>query len=299
MPLSTQQFEPMSIGQILDQTFRLYRKNFVRFITIVAVAYVPIGLITAVGQSMTTKGTMSVQTHSTQRGGPIRVYGSTASSEQVVNVNPSKAIAGGLLTIVGAILSLFAYNLCTGALIKSISESYLGNDISVGDAYRFVFGRLGAIIGATILVGFVVGLGFLLLIVPGIIFSLWYALTTQVVVLEKLKASQAMSRSKALASGNLGKIFGVFFVVGLITWIVSAICGTAGGAIIVPFATPQHNMEMFTFMVQLITIVGQVLVMPIATAASILLYYDLRIRKEGFDLEMLSKTLEPGTVNEA
>jgi hypothetical protein len=39
---------------------------------------------------------------------------------------------------------------------------------------------------------------------------------------------------------------------------------------------------------------GQILAIPISTAASILLYYDLRIRKEGFDLQMLAQSMTAG-----
>jgi hypothetical protein len=46
--------------------------------------------------------------------------------------------------------------------------------------------------------------------------------------------------------------------------------------------------------IQLFTVVGTVLVTPISSAATILLYYDLRIRKEGFDLEQLAQRLDPG-----
>ncbi len=289
--MAGQQFEPMSVGQIIDQTFKLYKMNFIRFITVVAVAYVPIGLIVTIGQSLLYSNLPAKQKSGVFQAQPLQ-------GPQYVQVNSGqsslgKTITGGILTLVGVILYIIGYYLCSGALIKSISEVYLGNDPSVGQVYKFVLPKFGALILASILVGVVVGLGFMLLIVPGVIFSLWFWLTAQVVVVENLSATQAMGRSKALASGNLGKIFAVGFTVGLISLIISGIIQWTGGFLAI--AAIGTNMMWMQVITGLFGIIASVIVLPISTAAGILLYYDLRIRKEGFDLEMLAKSMAPAT----
>ncbi len=56
----------------------------------------------------------------------------------------------------------------------------------------------------------------------------------------------------------------------------------------------SKNMLLMTFSTQLIAIIVQILIVPIGAIAYILLYYDLRIRKEGFDLVMLANSIGSG-----
>jgi len=256
--MTTQQFEPMSSGQILDRVFRLYKGNFVRFIAIVAIIKVPLALLTMIW-----------------------------------------LVTGGLSTIgliVGplalAFLGIVGQSLCSGALMKSVSESYLGNEVTVSESYRFILPKLGTLVWASILVGLIVAVGFLLLVVPGVIFMLWYYLAIPAIVLEGLKARRGMGRSRLLVKGNLGKVF----VIGLVVFLIGLIVGSVfqyGGSILAG-AVAGTNITASTLIIQLSSLVGQILVMPIGAAAAILLYYDLRIRKEGFDLEMLAQSLGAG-----
>jgi len=262
-------FEPMGVGQILDRTFSLYREKFVRFIAIVAVVTVPVALLSFAVTFVTARA---------GAGGPEAA---------------SAAVAARLLAGLPVLfLSIVAQNLCRAALIKSVSGSYLGGDVGVGEAYKAVLPRLWTVIWASILVGVVVVIGLVLCVVPGVIFSLWLAVTTPAIIIENLKATEGMGRSKALASGNLGRIFAVGLVVVLIAIIIGLVLGALGGVIGKTLFSEAPMAAAFVH--QLFSLVAQVLAIPISATAFILVYYDLRIRKEGFDLEMLAKSLAPG-----
>ena len=300
--MHTHDFEPMSIGGILDRTFRIYRDSFVRFVTIVAVIQVPIALLTLISTSAFQRGVaVRQQTDSGSSSQddrlnrePIRVGGRRARTSAIRQdeVDPSAAIFGGLGMVVAGILGLLGQVLCSGALTKSVSESYMGNEITVGQAYRFVLPKFLTLIWAGICVVLVVWLGLLLCVVPGIIFGLWYAVTTPAIVVEDLKASKGMSRSKALASGNLGKIFCIGFLIFLLSLALS-MPATSAGAFLGRFVFPNNAM-LTIFVNQLFSVVANILVVPIGATAYILLYYDLRIRKEGFDLQMLAESIGSG-----
>lgn len=288
--MQAHEFEPMSIGKILDRTFRIYRDNFIRFVTIVAVIQVPIALLMLVSTSLLHRGVPILRQSEYERSAQDvdQDTGSLGRDES----DPFMALLGGGAMLLGGIIGMFGHVLCRGALTKSVSESYLGNEITVGQAYRFVWPKLLTLIGAGILVTLVVYLGIILLVVPGIIFGLWYSLTTPAIIVENLSATRGMSRSKALASGNLGKIFSVGFLIIIIAWV-------AGMA----FTYPVHllgpilfhdNAMLKIFVSQLFSVVAQILVVPIGATAYILLYYDLRIRKEGFDLQMLAHSIRSG-----
>ena len=263
--MQTNEFRPMSVGQIVDQTFRLYRRNFVRFMVIVAIVQVPIALLTLMLNLISR-----------------RIVEERSASDAAAAV----AISGILIVLFFAMISK---SLSNAALLKSVSESYLGRSVTVGQAYRFVLPKLWTLIAASFVVGIVVMFGLALLIVPGVIFSLWFALTTQAIVIENRKSIKGMSRSRSLVSGNLGKVFLMSLVVLLITGIIGGVFGGAGavlGQLVV-----KESPTLALLIEQLGSLIGEVLAAPIGASAMILLYYDLRIRKEGFDLEMLAASL--------
>ena len=125
----------------------------------------------------------------------------------------------------------------------------------------------------------------MLLIVPGILWSLSYTLIAPVIMLESVGAQEGRRRSWELVSGNRGKIFVVLLVVGLLTGVFSIAVD-----VVLPLffdATTWGGRVSLQIAAQLLSY----LVVPVTTIANVLLYYDLRIRKEGFDLEMLNRTL--------
>lgn len=253
--MSALDLRPMGIGDILDVTFRLYRRRFLTFLTISLLVYVPYALLLALLPT-------PVETGQTQ----------TA-------VDPGQIIAGW----VGFILFvLVLMPLCGAAMVHNISASYLGDDLSAGSSYGRAAGRVPSLLGAQFLAGLIAAIGFLLLIVPGVIFSLWFLVVGPVVILEGAGVVQSLGRSRELMRGNLGKGFAVQFLANLLAGIIAFLLGLLVGMI------PWPHEAFSVLAVNLI----QALVLPIQVAPTILLYYDLRIRKEAFDLQMLSQAMD-------
>ncbi|MHC4744366.1 MAG: YciC family protein [Planctomycetota bacterium] len=293
--MQAETFEPMSVGQILDRVFRIYRRNFVRFIVIVAVIQVPVNLLVMVSEYAVSSGANAQQPYSEPP--TVQALGDMTSNRDVSgsqpryyeNEQPQFPILTFVGVILGVTLAVLGNALCQGALTKSVSESYLNNVIGVGEAYRYVWPRLMRLILAGFLVSLVVGIGFLLLVVPGIIFALWFSLTVPTIIVEDLGITEAMGRSKRLVAGNLGKVMVVGFLVLLIATVINMAFGFFGGAIVGPLARQSYALAFFV--TNLLNVAAAIIAAPIGAAAYILLYYDLRIRKEGFDLEMLAESL--------
>ena len=186
--------------------------------------------------------------------------------------------AVGLRMIGVGLFTLILMPLCTAALIHNISATYLGERLSAGDSYARAMPRVLPLLWTQFLVGVVVMLGILMFVVPGIIFSLWFSVAIPVVILESMAGFRAMGRSRQLVRGNLDKALKL----GLAVFFLSFIFGMVINALVrfVPWPHPA----LATFVVSILP----ALWLPIQTAPSILLYYDLRIRKEAFDLEQLS-----------
>jgi hypothetical protein len=131
------------------------------------------------------------------------------------------------------------------------------------------------------LVGLAVAFGFCLLVVGAVIFGLWFMLVSPVVILENHGAIASLKRSRELMRGNLDKGFKLGLAVLLIGAVFQLAVGFAVG--MVPWPHP--------FLASFVGTVIPAVIVPVQLAPSVLLYYDIRIRKEAFDLTRLAEQL--------
>ena len=251
-------FDPMTTGVLLDRALQLYTANFALMLGIGAVAYVPFYLIMLVVES-------------------------------ALGFNAASGALTAVLYFVAFIIlwSSVAFPIAGGAATYAISEKYLGNAVTIAEALRrglACFWRLSlAEIAATLRMLF----GFLLLIVPGVLWMLSYALIVPVILIEDLKAMPSLARSRDLMSGHRGKAFCIMIVPLTLQIVVSL-----GLGMIADWIFPGEAGET-TLLGSALDSFLSILFTPFFEIATILLYYDMRIRKEGFDLDMLSRAFAP------
>jgi uncharacterized membrane protein len=189
-----------------------------------------------------------------------------------------------VLWLVAMFLASIGNLVATGATVWVISEIYLGREPDFGDAISYAFGKIVRIIIAGLAKGILVFLASILLLVPGIIVWCGYSVVTQVVVLERLPSSlDSLGRSWDLTKGNKGKAFALVLVVSLLLGLPLMVGGALAAFVPALYET--------------VTIGGQILQLmlyPIMACAFTLFYYDLRVRKEAFDLEHLSQQIGLG-----
>jgi hypothetical protein len=155
------------------------------------------------------------------------------------------SILGGVLSRTNAlalliffIVTFAAAILYQGMVVSLVRDVQDGRrDSSVGELFGSVSPVLGALVGASILYGLAVGIGFFLLIVPGCILLTIWAVIAPVIVIERKGALDSFGRSRELVRGNGWPVFGTVIVATLITVIVGAILGAiadgiAGGPIL-------------------------------------------------------------------
>ena len=194
----------------------------------------------------------------------------------------SLAFPGGNLfvTILDRLLTLAA----STAVVVVASDIYTGEETDVRRSIGEVVSRFGTILGAGVLQGILLLLGLLLLVVPAFIFYAWTFAMPAIVMREGIGASASYARSRALAKGFVGHIlatlmawviFGVVFLGGIIA--LGAVVGLAG--IDERFADP-------------LVAVVLCIIYPFVGVVTTVLYYDLRIRQEGFDVEFLAGEMD-------
>jgi hypothetical protein len=124
-----------------------------------------------------------------------------------------------------------------------------------------------------------------------------YALAIPACTLEKLPAGQALKRSRFLTNGAKGKIFGISFltiVMGAILTYALQIPALLASNVMIVSAKTQLSMAA-TIWIYIAEFLGGTLAGPVATIALVLVYYDQRVRKEAFDLQLMMDALGNAT----
>ena len=196
----------------------------------------------------------------------------------------------------------------TAALIYASAQVYLGREVTSGAAFQQAARRFWSYLGSGLL--WLLGAGGLCLTVIGIPFGIYFGvrwtLYSQPVLLEESKAWNALGRSTELVKGSwwrvLGIVTAIYLISGMITIILyistefiltlAGIVKTEGGTGLLDslrrmFIPTLDEAGWVTYAVQrFVALLIATLTMPIALIGSTLLYFDLRVRKEAFDIEM-------------
>lgn len=272
----------MAVGEILDAAFRLYRENFLKFVAILAVAFVPITVLSMAMTGILLSGMTSAVVIPHEGMTPEQM--AAAMKSNVASAMPAMIAMFGTLFL----FALVAQPLATGAITRAVGARYLNEEISVGKAYKAIAAIFFKYLGAILLSGLVIGIGFMLCLIPGFIFATWFAFVSQVVILEGLGGTKAMGRSRELVRGFGWRVFGYFVLTLLLNIVLGWVLGFIGGLIAPMIASGPTGI---TLVNQAIQQTINLFVAPYFIVVMILLYYDIRVRKEAFDLEILSKSL--------
>lgn len=293
---------PMSTSQVLDRTFSLYRQNFILFAGIAALAPACLLLIRFL--------TLSIGRASTNG-----MAGMIAAG-----------VAAGLAMIALFILWLIGYVLSYGATVYAVSRFHLGHGTSIREAYGLIRPYAGRLVGIVILaflavvavtlVAFIAGAalvfatgGFksgpsggvililVLLVLATIVADLYvsakFALSVPACVIENLGVTDSMRRSSQLAHGSILRLVLVNFLAAIISLVLSMVLSVPyfiGVALMVTKKDPAALVP-FLMLQYVAEFLASSLAFPIATIAVSLIYYDERVRKEAFDLQLMMQTL--------
>ena len=257
----------MGIGEIIDAAVKLYRRDWLALIGIAAFVLVPATFI-EVWVTQTIFGSVAAT--------------ATPSNELVIQ---SLAVTLVIIAVELLIIQPFLY----AAITRAAADAYLGESVSVDRTYRYALTRLLAILWISILASIVTIIGFILLIIPGIIVLVRLTLTAPVLVVEDVRGTKALGRSWRLTKGHFWRVLGLL--------VLSALIASVGAAIItIPtqFAAVALG-EGGWPVAALGSALATVLITPFSSLIVVLLYFDMRIRKEGFDIEVMAQELGPSS----
>jgi hypothetical protein len=215
----------ISVGEVISETFSIYGQNLGALLGSAIVVFIVVGLLAGILQS-----------------------------------------AGGLILILLATAVRFAGNaLYTGFVVKLVQDVRDGRrDEGVGDLFSAAAPFILSLIGFGILFGIGVTIGFLLLIIPGLILITFWSVGAPAIVVEGIGPVDAFGRSWRLVRGDAWAVFGTLLVVLLI------VIGI--GIVLAAIANPIGNGEVSTWIA---SIISTTITAPIFAIAVTVLYYDL------------------------
>jgi len=162
-------------------------------------------------------------------------------------------------------VSIIASTLFQGTVVQLVRDVQDGQrDNTVGELIESVWPVVLPLIGAGILAGIGIGIGFLLLIVPGLILLTIWAVLAPVIVIERPGVFSAFGRSREIVRGNGWQVFGVIVTVFLIIFIAGLIFGAIGAA----FGDS-------TIVTIIFNLIAQTLTAPIAALIATVIYFRL------------------------
>jgi hypothetical protein len=239
---------PLTVGEILDVSFTLYRRHFATLGTIAAVS----------------------------SGVPVLLSLYIESSGGVLMNLPMTFLYYIVFTVLSSI--------GTAATVFVVSESYLGRPLKAADALRRATPLLGRLIVCSLLFAIVVFFGFLFFFVPGVVLLCGLLLAFPSLVLEPNSSpTGALSRSWSLTRRSRLRMLGLIATIVILLYVPILALVTLATLLFPSWGI--LTLAVFGVL--------QMLLYPLGYCVLTVAYYDLRVRKEGFDLEVLAATLQP------
>jgi hypothetical protein len=291
---------PRGIGELFDQAIRLYRANFLKFIGIIALVEIPVGLLQMLSFAIMLNGAVNLKTITTTDPGAV------PSPDQIIPM-----LGGAGATILVSVLSFFLVGgVGTAALTRAIADGYMGEPVDILGSYRKIGKRWLTLLGALLLF-FLISLVVLIWTVipcvgwltgPGLLTFLFFTIVPllgPIIVLEKTRASTAIRRAWDLGRARFWWLIGyvgILYVFNLL--IISGPITLLNTLVVSPLqrqammgADASQTMIISTVVQQGLSILLSILYTSLQSTAITLAYFDLRVRLEGFDLSV--QTLSP------
>ena len=270
--MSFSQLRPLSIGEVLDGAFTIYRRQFSSLFLTALVPQLPmIALFTAYYGFM---GTIAGAT--------------TAGSEPSTTV----FMGFGLAMLVLVPIALIGSAVAVGAVTFQTARAYTGAPVATREALTRGLQRALPLAAAYFVVGVLSFFGLLAFIVG--FFVVWISAfaVAPAVVLERRGPIDALGRSWALVKGAWGEVFLVVFIAYLIALIPGYAVGmfaTIGGLLLV--GGDMQKAMAVQAVGQVLSQLARTLTIPFSVGAVVLLYYDRRVRSEALDVQMMAESL--------
>jgi hypothetical protein len=287
---------PLGVGDVLDRTFTVYRSKPLLFIGLSAIWYLLLVLVFIVLAVAIFAGALA------------------AFAEQATSPSP-ELIAGAAVGIIGFVLvavvvAIVFLSAQAASLVHASARRYLAKDVTIGEAFRAGLSASGRIFVAGVLVFIAIvflwavlfilaaitnqflafALAFIAAIVATAYLGSSWLVAPVIVVVEKMGPIAALGRAWRLSDGNRWRIIGIQALLLILNVVLSIlIAGLFGG--LAATGGQQGQVGITSVVQSIVNFASTIIWAPVEWIAFTVLYYDLRVRKEAFDLQLAAEAL--------
>ena len=303
-----EKLRPLTLGEILDRTAQLYRRNFWTFAGVSAVPVVAtFAVFVPIGVAMGFMGLFNARN-------------ATPSTGSIIGITAAALVIGLPVLLAAGVVS-------QASLTKTAIGAHMGQKIEVREAIDSVWPRFWRYLWLIVLLGLLVGVvpfavaggiavtltalgavgdavvrvftGILsfLAIAAAVVYCIWrwlcYSIAMAACIVEEKTGWQSIKRANLLSKGTRGRIFVMYLLVGAISMVIAMVADVflfLGIAIATALGGSKFGpaVAVVGLILNLLArFVLQMLITPIPVIALVLFYYDQRVRTEGYDIELM------------
>ncbi len=271
---------PLGVGEILDVAIKIYRRHFATLVKIVALVVIPIQVLSLlITASSAPQETYSFDPSPTSTGG-------LDEGREVAAYATGQFLVG--------LLGVVVFLITTAACFKAVSDGYLGARPDWRESLRFALSRALSLTWLSVLTAFLLVLALLLLVLPAVWLGFAWVVAPAALLFEDVRGRKALGRSFRLVRGRWWPTFATLLIALVLSSIVVGIFGFVvgfGTGLAFELLADGVGPVVSLVLTGVINVVATTLTTPFQAAVAALIYFDLRIRKEGFDLEVMAQRL--------
>jgi hypothetical protein len=259
------------IGEILDAAVVLYRARFARLITVAAWVIIPT-------QALSALVLLSAQPDRFETGvtgAPTAVYDGGDVAVQIA------------ATVVVAALGIITSAFVVAACARIVADAYVDYTEPAGDAIRLAGRRVLPIIGLALIVAAAQFAGIFACGVGAFVAMTFFAVAIPVLIIEGTGVFRALGRSIELTKTKFWHVLGLVLAAQLLTLVLQG-----GLTALLELGLSSDNTTVLVIMQSVVNTVSAMITTPFVAAATLVLYFDLRVRVEGFDIQLLMQRVD-------
>ena len=288
---------PLGVGDVLDRTFNVYRAKPLIFIGLSAIWYLVLVLFFILLAVVIFAGALAAFARQTATPSPDQIAG---------------AVAGTIgFVIVAVIVAILLFSAQSAALVHAAARRYLAKEVTIGEAFRaglsasfrlfiagvLVFLAIVALWAALLIVAAIANqaIVWVVAVLGGMVATFYLAcswlVAPVIVVIEKMGPVAALGRAWRLSSGNRWRILGIQVLLLILNLVLSILIGGLFGGLAAAGQSAPTQFGTYSVVQSLVNLASTIIWAPVQWIAFTVLYYDLRVRKEAFDLQLAAEAL--------
>jgi hypothetical protein len=275
---------PYTVADILDVTFQLMKANWKALAILTLIFALPEGIVSAISNAAS---------HPDSQGS---FFGNSGSLSYLSTFSNDESASGAALavTLIAALfsvlISLFLQPLVQGAIVRLVAANFVGREMTPKEAFNGVKGMWLTFVGASIMVSLAILGGLIGLIIGALAVAVLFTAVVPIIAIEEEGVFNAMGRSWALMKRGFWRYLGARIAF----WFITSLVSTAVVAVPLFVAFLFYGAGLTpvgAIFAALGTVLSSVVAFPIGAIAATLIYFDARVRFEGFDVQLMAARL--------